>query len=154
MRVLQCARTECVGNKTRKTTWNTRSTISWWHSPITTFSHDFSGGTLLTVDGDNLDSVAEPRLTITGVVYTGSSRSLSSSVEFESSVKLCVIIMKIKSNSLLIGFCFKATHAYIQELMSCCTYNNRCQVQQINFTLICWTQTFCLLSPDLHGAVA
>ena len=51
----------------------------------TAFSHIFSGGTMLTVDGDYLDSVAEPRLTITQVVYTGDSR-LSSSAEFLSSV--------------------------------------------------------------------
>ena len=50
------------------------------------FSHDDSGGTLLTVDGDYLDSVAEPKLTITGVVYTGDSR-LNDRVEFEISVK-------------------------------------------------------------------
>ena len=41
---------------------------------------------MLTVDGNYLDSVAEPKLTITGVVYTGDSR-LNDRVEFEISVK-------------------------------------------------------------------
>ena len=48
--------------------------------------HFDSGGTLLTVDGDYLDSVAEPQLTITGVVYTSAGSRLNSSVQFESSV--------------------------------------------------------------------
>ena len=56
-----------------------------WGFTMRSCSDCDSGGTLLTVNGDYLDSVAEPKLTITGVIYTGGSR-LNNSVEFESSV--------------------------------------------------------------------
>ena len=48
-----------------------------------------SGGTILTVTGEFLDSVAEPKLTVTGVVTSGSDSRFNvgaSGVEFESSV--------------------------------------------------------------------
>ena len=46
------------------------------------------GGTLLTVTGRYLDSVAEPKLTITGVARSRINEAAPNTVEFETSVRI------------------------------------------------------------------